>query len=279
MPEQGETIYPKMPISISDFQNTNVYLMSDNSTQATSYKNLLEKITNVITLPAETNMDDYVIGSGSNFVIGASFNDTNIIGFYKQEYLHSAPLSLNMINRALLKSKNMSDHDIFVANEPFVFADQRSFSLERLYQSANNSPLAFLMSFVYIYWIITFMTPYVKETTSGAKALLFHCGISKVVYWTTCFVFDWIVFSIVAFIVTLVVMMFHAEFFLLGLTNFTVVSIFFATSALPMMYLISISSKESFNGKMNLVLIALFTGRSSQKLQQHFELIFFVFQV
>lgn len=54
-----------------------------------------------------------------NYIIGATFNEVESTAWFNPKFDHSLPLSLNTLNRAILKKLAGDEYDIVVTSKPF----------------------------------------------------------------------------------------------------------------------------------------------------------------
>lgn len=54
-----------------------------------------------------------------NYIIGATIDKVKSTAWFNPNFPHSLPLSLNILNRAILKQHSGDDYDISLVNKPF----------------------------------------------------------------------------------------------------------------------------------------------------------------
>jgi ATP-binding cassette subfamily A (ABC1) protein 3 len=259
LPESEITEYPSLKISLANYSKTNVYLQSDNSTAANIYQKLVSGSQTIVQVPMASDMNDYILKNASNYVIGATFNGSSITGWFNNEYYHSQPLSLNLINQALLKNTMGEDYGLTVINKPFHFSRVEWF--EHQFRNLNSTRIIITLLLVYTFWITIFITSHIKEKTSGAKLLQYLSGVSRCLFWTATLLLDLVIFVVIAFLVIMTIgIITYTEHFTVRIGHMLIVSMFFGYSALSWMYLTTLFSKEAFDAKINSLLFASTSG-------------------
>lgn len=244
LPESKNPEYQSLKISLANYTNTNVYMQSDNSSAANIYKEMIEKSQNVVVVPSDVDMNDFIIKNGTDYVIGATFSDNEVVGWFNNEYYHSQPLTMNLIIQALLKDSVGKEYSITVWNKPFYFSDEAWF--DQFFQKLDMTRLSITLVIVYTYWVIIFVTVHVKERLSRSKSLQFICGVNKFTFWSVSLIVDLFVFIIVAFFIVFEIglITFSDSQFVVNMTFLVSVSGFFGFSAICFMYVQSFCTKE-----------------------------------
>jgi len=132
-----------------------------------------------------------------NFIVGAAFSDERITAFFNNQPYHSAPLAINMVNNALLKSISGSEKLINVRNKPLPFSLE---SKVAQLGSANNIGfnVAFNTGFAFAFVSAMFVMFYIKENMTRAKLLQYVSGANKVIFWLVSFVIDYVLFLLIS---------------------------------------------------------------------------------
>jgi ABC-type multidrug transport system ATPase subunit len=151
------------------------------------------------------------------------------------------------------------EHSLSIVNHPYYTSDKGDIEV-KLSEYTDGETLAFILSILYIYWLALFVTPYIKEWMSGSKSLQLICGVNKLTYWLSALLMDLSAFLLAILFIILTIMCFNTRAFFSGFWLLLYISFIFSLSAFPLMYLLVRRSKESFNAKMNLVIVALFAG-------------------
>lgn len=259
LPESEITEFPSLKISLANYTKTNVYLQSDNSSAADMYRRIVQQSQSVVSVPTNVDMNDFILKNGSNYVIGATFNGSLVTAWFNNEYYHSQPLALNLINQALLKSTAGSEFDLTVTNKPFHFSRNEWF--EHQFRNLNSTRIIITLLLVYTFWITIFITSHIKEKTSGAKLLQYLCGVSKFLFWIVTLLLDLIIFVVIAFFIIMTIgIITYTSHFTIRIGHLLIVSTFFGYSALSWMYLTTLFSKEAFDAKINSLLFASTSG-------------------
>lgn len=127
------------------------------------------------TVPSQSNLvvipdafNDYLLNLGkdsmieinSRYLAAVSFDNDGIIGWFNNEPLHTAPLSLNLINNAVVRAALGSDHSIRVINKPLPYpedsqtsADDTDEVMSSLFGLMVGCAMAFVTAFYVMYYI------------------------------------------------------------------------------------------------------------------------------
>lgn len=131
-------------------------------------------------------------------LIALSINNFKIIAWFNTQPYHTMPLTINTVNRAILKSVAGADYDITVTNQPFEQADSDFEFLKEMAGSVGKIVLNFIVIlFLLIIWPIIYIGNYIKEREIRFKFLQLICGTNRLVYWLTNLAFDFILFILI----------------------------------------------------------------------------------
>lgn len=183
---------------------------------------------------------------------------------------HSAPLSLNLLNRALLKENAGNDYDIIVTNKPFKYATGSNFNEEDLerYRSAFSyiEDTVVLMTLVILYsiWLAAFVAFYVKENSTKAKLLQMICGVNKLIFWLVPFLIDLILLLMITLLMLLVIYCFDLlnanEFW--ELARLFIIGGSFCVAGLTWTYSLSQVFKKPATGQTVISLLGILAGEN-----------------
>lgn len=189
---------PELEISLDSYSNTNIYLQTDESEFLEQYRNLVVNSQNILNVSINDNMDDLILNYGSNYVIGATFLKFEIIGWYNNEFFHSLPLSLNLINQAILKTFVGENYSITVTNKPYL--DDPIFEHPHTNRYLIVNTIYGIMFITILILVSLISTIIVKERTSGMIFLQFNYGFNRLKYWLTSFLVDAFGFFVLTFL-------------------------------------------------------------------------------
>ncbi|KAL7011781.1 hypothetical protein ACKWTF_014451 [Chironomus riparius] len=131
--------------------------------------------------PARTNLEN---------LIGASFKNDAITAWFNTQSYHTMPLTINTINRAILKSIAGADYDISVSNYPYSFE-----------KSPNNDLLSsFIVPLLMTLWPLIFIGNCITERNTSFKFLQLVSGTNRFVFWFSNLIFDYILFILICFV-------------------------------------------------------------------------------
>lgn len=264
-------------INFSYFNSTITVLEQDQSQQSLvdSYTSLLSGRHSVEMTGGET-FNEFILKKyrvsqeavTQKYLIAATITKDEIIAWY-QSYSYFGvlgALSLNTINRAILKNIAGTEYDMFVSNKPFFVGyyfyppqetteligradDDEDSEVEKSKEELlsedemiSNFLLIYILFFIIlIYWPSIFIAIKVKERETRSKLLQFISGANRYIYWLTSFFIDYIVLTTIAFIVVGIVASNQRAYFRTGeqigiyLTIFSVYSF----AMIPLVYALS----------------------------------------
>lgn len=213
-------------------------------------------------------------------MIAASFGENRITAWFNNQGYHTAPLSVNLVNNAILKSfTNDTEKVIDVTNKPLPLPAGSKVSTNvqlisrfeffnrpqiKHLDDINNLgfKLAFYTAFGMALTTAMFSIFYLKERVSRAKLLQFLSGVNKFVFWLTSFVIDFLQFVLIVLIYLAVLRMYDNESYnhMDELLRNFVLMVTFGFAVLPFTYLLSFLFDASTTGFVKLVLIFIVTG-------------------
>ncbi|XP_038108176.1 ATP-binding cassette sub-family A member 3 [Culex quinquefasciatus] len=194
------------------------------------------------------------------FMIGATVTDTNQTVWFNPLGFHTAPLGINYLYNAMLKSLCPSCR-INVINKPIPFRPNTRFIQ---LQSGNNLGFqlsfnsGFAMSFVAALYIMF----YIKERTSRAKLLQFVSGVNVFTFWAVNFVWDYFTYLITALVYLGILSVWQEEGWstVEELSRVFLILCVFGLSFLPITYIFSFWFDVPSTGFVKMMLINLFSG-------------------
>ena len=149
----------------------------------------------------------------SEYLIGASIHENEIKAWFNYQPFHTIPLTLNTLNRAMLKLFAGDEHDIDITNKPYILQVEGSHHQPTQPIAFDSIPVYVLLYFLMIYWPAVFIGFYVKERECRAKLLQMISGVNKVVYWITSLIFDYLIFFVIIFAITSFIGFYQRPFF------------------------------------------------------------------
>ncbi|RWS30501.1 ATP-binding cassette sub-family A member 1-like protein [Leptotrombidium deliense] len=227
----------------------------------------------------KTDPNEYLLDKAKNdvnvyqkkHIISASFEETNdqssIVAWYNGEALHSLPLSLNMVYRAMQRQiiGEVFDGDsgnIYVVNSPFpkklfyrqwfVFPQLGRY----LYLSFIPLSMAFIAS--------AFILIPIHERMSKAKLVQLMTGVNRFLFWFCHFLFDFSTHILACILILLIFWIWDTSniFFSSFQYGFGVFFIFllFGFAIIPFVYLLSFAIDSQATGFAAVMMIVLLFG-------------------
>lgn len=132
-----------------------------------------------------------------NLIVATVKNDDIVAWFNTQPY-HTMPLTVNTVNRAILKSVAGPDYDISVTNQPYdVMKPEYRTSMD-IGNTLDNFIKSFMtVMLLMLIWPMFFIGSCIKEREMRFKFLQYICGINRLAFWFTNLIFDFFLFIII----------------------------------------------------------------------------------
>lgn len=258
-----------LKISFDTYHDTTTILESDNEEMTKSYASLFggkDKLKDIS--GGAEGMSNHILKKynesfshvSKEYMIGATFKKDTIIAWFNGQPYHTSPLTLNTINRALVKSLVGNDFDITVTNKPYNMPTKGSDNIRDLFEDPKNVIMALIILFFLLtYWPVIFIAPYIKERESRAKLLMFISGMNRYVYWITSFIFDYFVLFIICTVLIAAIGAFQKPHFSTGeeLATVLVIAMNYGFGYLPFIYAFSYLFMKYSTGESILSLLSL----------------------
>ncbi|KAJ4448581.1 hypothetical protein ANN_10600 [Periplaneta americana] len=211
----GSSSEPPRTMNLSDYGTTEVLystnpdLLSWSNKYAEIVKSTGSNIQDVPDVSAallqagETAIKNY----RNNYIIAAEFNSSGgkiFNGMFSSIGVHSAPISLNVLTNAILKTKS-SEKSIVTINHP-LHLRETSIGDGFVNQVGIMILWMTLMPFGLLFLTGSFLSFPLMERVSKAKQLQLMTGASPLSYWFTCFLWDLFAYLVIAFIMMLIVL-------------------------------------------------------------------------
>lgn len=261
---------PPMEITLAKYSNP-VTVVEGNTDTAKTYEAYVKNtLGHLISKPRNNqNLPDFILQQSRNnlpavrmrYIVGASFNEKNITGWFNNEPYHSLPLTLNLIHNSILYTSNSTKHNISITNRPMPF------SLEtKMKQLADGNSIGFQIAFN-IGFSMTFVSSFyilfcVRERVTKAKHLQFVSGVNVFMFWLSSYLFDFIHFAILSIFLVVTLAAFQEDGFSTAIELGRVFSvlIMFGLAMLPLIYLASFCFEIPSSGYTKMTFISIFTG-------------------
>ncbi|KAG4070234.1 hypothetical protein HA402_003924 [Bradysia odoriphaga] len=217
---------------------------------STNYENIINGLPTVHTLHVTSDdFQDDILAQYQNslsdtnlkFMVGVTFNGTAIEAWFNNQAYHTAPLAINTINNAILKSvSGNATRAINLVNKPLPYTQDSK--MAQLYIGNNAGfNVAFNIGFAMAFVTAMYVVFYIKERVSRAKLLQFVSGVNKIIFWFSAFVVDYVIFVLISVILIAVLAAYQQDAFStaeeLG-RNFAIL-VLFGFAAFPFTYICS----------------------------------------
>ena len=190
------------------------------------------------------------------YLMALTLKNNSIVIWYSQSRHYSwlFSLALNTFHRALLKSIAGAEYDISVTNKPWnmvanvdanVANEGKELTKEELLSTGamiTNFMIIFMLFYLLlIYWPSIFIGIHVKERVTRSKLLQHISGVNRFIYWLASFLLDYVILTIVAFLIVGAVAIDQRAYFRTGeqLGTLLVVFSFYGVAMIPFVYAFS----------------------------------------
>uniref|UniRef100_A0A336MK43 CSON001010 protein n=1 Tax=Culicoides sonorensis TaxID=179676 RepID=A0A336MK43_CULSO len=219
-------------------------------------------------IPIDADFQEYILQEmnetlsaiNSQYMIAGSITPNNITSFFNNQGYHTAPLTILMMQNAILKTFR-DDCEIRVTNKPLpVSATSRTQQLNQGnnmgFQLAFNT--GFAMAFVSAFYTLF----YVKERVTRSKLLQFVSGVNIVTYWTISFIWDYLsfFFTVILYIICLVIFQEEGWRTFSELSRVTLILVLFIWAVLPLTYVLSFWFTIPSTGFTRMAMLNVLTG-------------------
>ncbi|XP_065074349.1 phospholipid-transporting ATPase ABCA3-like [Ochlerotatus camptorhynchus] len=269
----NNVVLPPLNISFDSYAKTVTVLetANPNATVARSYAELFAEIspTNEL-VTISSSFSEFILNKSienikkvdNTFMVGAALNENeqNFTAWFNNKAYHTAPLSLNLIYNAILRTfcPNCS---LDVVNKPLPYSSRVRFL--RLQAGSNMGfQLAFNTGFAMAFVGAMYIMFYIKERSSGAKLLQFVSGVNAITFWTVSFLWDYLVFILAMILYILTLAAFQEEGWSTPaeLSRVVVVMLCFGIAVIPFTYLWSYFFQVPSTGFIKMLIFNIFTG-------------------
>lgn len=203
------------------------------------------------------------IRTNTRYLVGLSHNGHSFIAWFNNQLFHTAPLSLNLLHNAILRSKLGDDHSIDVSNWPIPFRPE-----SRIHLAMNGhdmgSQLAKYISFAMAFITAIYIMFYIRERASKAKLLQFISGVDASTFWLTSFLFDFATYILTSAVFYIMVLSFQEEHWSTfgELKPLFAVLTAFGLASLAITYVASFLFSNASYGFVTLAITSVFTGKN-----------------
>ncbi|KAM8706384.1 hypothetical protein ACLKA7_010632 [Drosophila subpalustris] len=196
------------------------------------------------------------------YVAAVAVSSDEILCYWNNKLLHSAPISLNMMHNAYAYIFLGSESEIRLANHPIKFSNELILEQYNIH-STMKLGMGNLLILILCTIIAMMVIPLISEFTTGNRRVIYLSGNSMNMYWITHILADMLVFTVVT-IYLVVLLVVHDVVVNSEKRNYDdvylVLSIFsvlflFGMAVLPFVYLLAALFGRIFFGFMITLLI------------------------
>lgn len=203
------------------------------------------------------------IRTNTKYLVGLSFENNSFIAWFNNQLFHTAPLSLNLLHNAMLRSAIDDDHSIQVSNWPIPFRPESKVILT-LNGNDMGSNLAKYISFAMAFTSALYIMFYIRERASKAKLLQFISGVDASTFWLTSFIFDFATYILTSAVFYFTVMAFQEEHWSTvdELNPLFAVLTLFGLASFAITFIVSFLFSNASYGFVTLAITFVFTGKT-----------------
>ncbi|CAG9810454.1 unnamed protein product [Chironomus riparius] len=190
-----------LQISIDSYEGTEILVGIDKNLSISDHYLRLFNNKHKITITSLDFIDEPLETVNYESLIAATFKNDEIIAWFNTQPYHTMPLTINTVNRAILKSVAGSDYDITLTNHPYEKSNNKLDFIKDVATSKGNFVLNFIVIlFLLIIWPMIYIGHYIKEREIRFKFLQFICSTNRLVFWFTNLIFDYILFILICLV-------------------------------------------------------------------------------
>jgi ATP-binding cassette subfamily A (ABC1) protein 3 len=264
-----------MEISLSKYDTTYTLIQNEgNSKLGDEYKKIVESYNSrVIEIPAGIDMDKFLLKKYNesyqdvimDYIVGVSIDrNGSILAWFNNEAIHSLPLTISLINQAILKSSLGQNYETKVTNSPFYFEEKvtNGEALQIIGDILSDATFAFFLFVVFSNWMSVFISFYIKERVSRTKLLQTISGVNKLIFWMVSYMFDAILMILISLVIIGTISIFQAQHYKTAEELFRLFLLFsmYSLSSLPMTYLFSHLFTQASTGESMNALLGITSG-------------------
>ncbi|XP_054707778.1 phospholipid-transporting ATPase ABCA3-like [Uloborus diversus] len=266
------TTYPPLKMDIKEIYGDTDGFYSTNETTNTFGKTMKKVMEgNSISVAETTNPIDYILKKGEknivnylkNFHVGGSVNKdrTFFIAWYNGEPYHSLPISLSMMNTAILKETSGSG-SITLTNAPLP-TSYRSYISNSIISVSGSIAFA-IVPIAFAYVAASYVMVPIQERASKAKLLQLMTGLHEWLYWLSMFIWDGLLHVVVSIVLIIPFAIFSRYAFFSphsdAIGTALLMMFLYGWSSIPLTYIISLIFKKPNTGFTAVTMTCVITG-------------------
>ncbi|XP_055326120.1 phospholipid-transporting ATPase ABCA3-like, partial [Sitodiplosis mosellana] len=207
------------------------------------------------------------VRTNTRHLVGLSYHNHSFIAWFNNQLFHTAPLSLNLLHNALLRSKLGDGYSIQVSNNPIPFRPESKIVLT-MNGNDMGSQLAKYISFAMAFTMALYIMFYIRERASKAKLLQFISGVDASTFWVISFLFDFATYILTSAVFYVTVMSFQEEYWSTASELGPLIAVLttFGLSSFAITFVASFLFSNASYGFVALAITFVFTGTSFFKL-------------
>ncbi|KAG8312666.1 hypothetical protein J6590_018306 [Homalodisca vitripennis] len=265
---------PPLTMHLSLYGHTSAYVSGPENLQFTYSQLVIQQDSS--NMSVKGNIVEALLNIGvenvarykTHVIVAANFEETNktATALYNGLAYHSAPISVNMLTNALLRSNSRtSDNSITITNQPL---DLENFAGAC---SQLNEVTLWITALVWLallpIGVRTILTDIISyphnERTSNAKQLQLMTGVAPTTYWLACFVWDYYIYLMACVLLLLLIPVLDTSNIFYEAKDYGVLLLILAlhgVSGISNTYLYSFLGKSSNTAASIYMMITIVTG-------------------
>ncbi|CAG9810455.1 unnamed protein product [Chironomus riparius] len=288
------TYMPELRISFDTYEGTETLIeIDEKSNLSDAYMSLFTGKDTIIDVSKTFNktLEETILKKSNESLgtvnhknlIAATIKSGELTAWFNSQPYHTTPLTVNTINRAILKSIAGGDYDISVTNEPYIKKDSHD-----SFDSKENAVFDFFtVFFLFMLWPMIFVRIYIKEREMKFKFLQFIWGTNRLVFWFTNFLLDYILLTFIFLVlsVTFVYGMHSHDYLYEEFKALMTIAVVYGFAWIPFIYLFSYLFSKPSTGEVMIQFVSLvipiiygiyFIFYSNKKTRSHSRVLYWI---
>ncbi|XP_001662815.2 ATP-binding cassette sub-family A member 1 [Aedes aegypti] len=253
---------PPLEMSLATYDNSFSVVEGSNSKAVHEYQRLFQDGQELEVLKTDT--ESYILqkynGSileyNSRLLVGASFSNDFFTGWFNAKNLHSAPLALNLMFNAVLRTVCPSC-SITTVNHPLPRQNDKNGDNTDNGDFLHHLNIIIAIMFIMAYVPSSYVTFYIRERVNRVKLLQVVSGLRTELYWFVSILWDLVAFMVCCLVILTMLFGYQVDGWSdpQALSILLFIFLIFALATLPMIYLISFTISNPASGYSRVLLI------------------------
>ncbi|KAK9882104.1 hypothetical protein WA026_018947 [Henosepilachna vigintioctopunctata] len=263
---------PPLRLELETYQKQKPIVLIESTVPNNTFQTIYEKLSAIGTYKSVKNLTDEMLnltrvnppGVRQHYLTGASFEMNRrpiLTAWFNNDAFHTAPISLSMVLNSIYQKETNTSSKINFINHPLPFQLNTQFNRLAVGDSIGFN-IAFNMCFSMTFVSAFFILFYIRERVTKSKHLQFVSGAKVFIYWSTSYVCDMFIFTIIQLITLTSLAVFREDGFkeFSDLSRIFLLMFLFSYSVLPLMYFMSYFFEIPSTGYTRMSLLGVLVG-------------------